>query len=51
MRGKSWWSCGESVAGNDSKFTRLKHANFFAEFSSFDLVRLYIAEDAKTGWR
>jgi hypothetical protein len=28
LRGETWWNCGESVAGNDSKSGHEKHASF-----------------------
>jgi hypothetical protein len=35
MRALTWWSCGESVAGNDSKSARVKHAKDLHIFSIF----------------
>jgi hypothetical protein len=32
LRGKTWWNCGESVAGNDNKSGHEKHASFFEFF-------------------
>jgi hypothetical protein len=35
LRGKTWWSCGESVVEITSKPVELKRANFFAHFRFF----------------
>jgi hypothetical protein len=35
LRGKTWWSCGESMAGNYSKSAPLKHRKFLHIFDFF----------------
>jgi hypothetical protein len=35
LRGKTWWSCGESVVEITSRSVQLKHANFLHIFRLF----------------
>jgi hypothetical protein len=35
LAGKTWWSCGESVAASTSKSAPLKNANLYPHFSIF----------------
>jgi hypothetical protein len=39
VRGKSWWICGESVVGNDTKSTAEKYANFFKFILGWSLAK------------
>jgi hypothetical protein len=35
LRGKTWWSCGETVVEITSRSLQLKHANFYTFFDFF----------------
>jgi hypothetical protein len=37
LRGKTWWSCGESVVEITSRWAQLKHANFL------DVLQIFLA--------
>jgi CDP-diglyceride synthetase len=52
MRGRSWWICGESVAGNCTESGPEKYANFLKYFCGFFLamVRNGMGLQVGLGW-